>query len=511
MQEQRGGTSQWLPPVAAGCATGLLVFLALGNQIVPNADEGIYLQSGVNVLNGAVPYKDFFAITGPGSFWLLAAIFRIAGVTLRNGRLLLALDLAALVSLAYWLTCRLSRPAIALVTSLLCGLLFFSSPGNLVVNHRWDSSAAMLAATALTIAAIQSARRTPAFLAGVFSAAAAWITPPTALAAIVIALRLWFDPKTRRAAVFHAGGIVTGILVPAAILAIQGGFVPMVTALSWNASHYSSANRVAYGSIFGGPAALFAGAHGGEWIVRILLATAFLLPALLPPLVTVAWLSAIRSPRRPEVFLLAMGAAAVFSSYPRWDLLHLLYISPVFVVLAALWLQDIRYPLVAQAGLIMILIPAAIMCAHTLAGEGPDVTIDSPVGRVRVSEAHAAAIRMSLGNVRPSDTLFVFPYEPLFYFLTQARNPTQYLWLQPGMMGEHEEHTALSELMANRPQWVIYRDIAPAAYLRLWPGSDPAHLRMKGIEDFIQANYTPYATSPSPDGPRQLLRRRDLF
>ena len=503
------GDAAWLPSIAIGCATGLLIHLALGNRVIPNADEGIYLQGGVDVLRSAVPYRDFFAITGPGSFWLVAAMFRIAGITLRSARVLLALDISVLVGLTYWITSRLARPLTALATSVLCAALFLSSPGNLVINHRWDSSAAMLAAIAFTLATIQSPRRTAAFFAGLFSAAAAWITPPTGLVGVVIVLRVWIDVKTRRVAVFVGAGILTGMIVPAWILAAQGGLVPMVKTLFWNASHYSAANRVPFGHIFGGPAALFAGAHGGEWIARILLAIAFLLPALLPPLVAVAWLPAIRDPMRTEIFLLAAGGAAVFSSYPRWDLLHLLYVSPVFLILAAVWVGRIRRKSIAPALFMITVLPAAIMSVHTLLVDGPELSFDSPAGHIRAAKADAAAIQMSLANIQPADTLFVYPYEPLFYFLTQAHNPTRYLWLQPGMMSDADERTAVSELIPHPPKWVLYRDLAPADYLRIWPGSDPTRLRMNLVEEFISANYVRFAVAPSPDGPRQLLKRRD--
>ena len=47
-------------------------------------------------------------------------------------------------------------------------------------------------------------------------------------------------------------------------------------------------------------------------------------------------------------------------------------------------------------------------------------------------------------QVRPSDTLFVFPYRPMVYFLTLARNPTRYSFLQPGMFPESDAQRAAS-------------------------------------------------------------------
>jgi len=497
----------WLPALAIGVAAGLLVYFATAERAVLVNDEGIFLQGGANVLRGAIPYRDFFGVTGPGTIWLLAAIFRLAGVTLRSARLLLAIDFSILIGLTYWVASRLARPGAALGGALLCAALFFSSPNHLLINHRWDCSAAQLGAISMALSAIQSQRRKAAFLAGAFSVLAAWITPPAGLVGVVIALRICIDGKTRRLVPFYAAGAAVCLIVPAAVLAFQGGLTPMFQAMFWNASNYSSANRVPYGFFFGGPAALFAGVRGAEWIQRILLAGPFLLPALLPPAVTLAWLPALRSPRRPELFLLACGAAAVLSNYPRWDLFHLLCIAPLFLALAAARIDRLRSGPTRVAVLLLFLLPAAEMSWLNLSADDR-VAIDSPAGRIRVSEPAARAIQMTLSHVRPGATLFVFPYEPIFYFLTNARNPTRYLWLQPGMMSGQDERTALSELNANPPQWVLYHDMPPAYYLRIWPGADPSRLRINSIEEFIRARYQLCDSARGPDGERQLMERR---
>jgi hypothetical protein len=484
-----------------------LAFLATRDRLTVTTDEGIFLISGLSVFRGAVPYRDFFANTGPGSFWLLGAIFRMAGVSLRAAHFLVACDLGVLTALAYWLTSRLAGWRAALGCALLCSALFLSNPTHTLLNHRWDSNTLALASVALAVAAVQSSSRTAACLAGVIGMLAAWITPPVGLLVLVIAPWLWMRGKPRLLGPIHAAGAVLGALVPAAILNGQGGLGPMIHGLFWNAAHYSAANKVAYGFFFGGPAALFAGVHGVEWLPRILLVMPFLLPALLPPVVAAAWLPALRAPKSWEAFLLVSGGALVASNYPRWDLLHLLYISPIFLVLAAVWLERHTSGIGTMLVLMAFLLPAAMMCLQNLSS-GSEAIVATPVGGVRVSEADARAVRMSVAQIRPTDSLFVFPYEPVFYFLTGARNPTRYFWLQPGMMSDQDERTAYVELNAHPPDWILYRNIPPAEYLRIWPGTDPARLRMPLIEDFIRTRYTAYDRARGNDGQRLLLKRR---
>jgi hypothetical protein len=91
--------------------------------------------------------------------------------------------------------------------------------------------------------------------------------------------------------------------------------------------------------------------------------------------------------------------------------------------------------------------------------------------------------------IQPGESLFVFPYLPIVYFLTGGRNPTRYSYLQPGMMTKEDEEIALAELLANPPRWVLYSDVPKEAYLRIWPNSDPTRLRMPSIEEFIRSRY----------------------
>ena len=176
-------------------------------------------------------------------------------------------------------------------------------------------------------------------------------------------------------------------------------------------------------------------------------------------------------------------------------------------MLAAVWLERHTSGIGTMLVLMAFLLPAAMMCLQNLSS-GSEAIVATPVGGVRVSEADARAVRMSVAQIRPTDSLFVFPYEPVFYFLTGARNPTRYFWLQPGMMSDQDERTAYVELNAHPPDWILYRNIPPAEYLRIWPGTDPARLRMPLIEDFIRTRYTAYDRARGNDGQRLLLKRR---
>ena len=100
-------------------------------------------------------------------------------------------------------------------------------------------------------------------------------------------------------------------------------------------------------------------------------------------------------------------------------------------------------------------------------------------------------LKALLHNVKPGDGLFVYPYFACFYFLSHGTNPTRFSYLQPGLMTDADEAEALRELEAHPPKWIYYEDVPPELYLKHWPSSDPARLRLHSLERFFRKNYRP--------------------
>ena len=87
--------------------------------------------------------------------------------------------------------------------------------------------------------------------------------------------------------------------------------------------------------------------------------------------------------------------------------------------------------------------------------------------------------------------MFVYPYMPMTYFMTQARNPTEFSFFSPGMSTKREEAVALSKLRAHPPEWVLFGTFSREEYLRVVPGGVNTEWRYTGLEDWIEQNYEP--------------------
>jgi len=492
-------------------ATAALLWWLAGQRLVWINDEGIYLDGARRILAGQMPYRDFFVLTGPGTFWNVAVFFKLFGVSLASARALLIFDVALIAACLYWLAAELRSRALGFWLAWFFVALLAGDAGGLVVNHRWDSAALSMMGVALLAAGLRSESRWTRWAiagAGAAAAYAAWVTPPVLL--VLAPMFAWaFVVRRWKGVVYLAAGVaVVSALAGGALLA-TGSLGPMLHHFAWTASQYSTANRFPYGGIIGGYPALFSDAHGLELWVRATLVFFIVLPAVVPICALLGFSAARQLWKTPLLFILACAIAAVLACAPRMDVEHLRYSSPLSYVVASCALanllpRSLRAPLAVGLSFVAciflwnaVTLRTRLETAQTrdgfLVGEPKDLALE------RALEA----------SVQKGEPFFAFPYVPIAYFLTQGANPTRYSFLQPGMMADSDEDQALASLMSAPPVKVFYMDVPEGAYLRLFPSSDPRRLRMHKIEKWLRENYNrdPQFAQRSP-GDNLLIRRQ---
>jgi hypothetical protein len=109
------------------------------------------------------------------------------------------------------------------------------------------------------------------------------------------------------------------------------------------------------------------------------------------------------------------------------------------------------------------------------------------------------------------DRVLVYPYQPLYYFLTATSNSTQFEYLHLGLHAPEHMERAILELEADRTPTVIY---APAFNSWVLPQTFPATsqkaLDSDPVRDYIFAHYRVCKVLPSLEWPYAFMRRRDL-
>ena len=487
---------QWLrraAPLLVFVGAALFLWFAFGNRLILGTnDEGIYLDAAQRILHGQKPYVDFFGVMTPCSFWIQALAFRLLGVTQLAGRAPVILYIALECALIYWLIERYASRAAGIVTALFFLAFQTADPSMITATHRWDSGALALGSIAICVAAQAELPRQWLAVSGFLIACAALATPSVALVGIVTLVWL------RKRAGWYLLGASMGGLAAVAVLSLGGMLPAFVRQLQWLSRNYSSVNVMRYGSIIGGYRALFEGAGVWELPIRFCVVFCLALPAILPvAALLVGW-------RRVNSYLLLSIAALVASTYPRSDVAHLAYISALPYAVTGILVYRL-VPARPRAWLVIFVGVWAAVFGLQPQLPGRLVPLQTPVGDVRASVAEAPAVRELLARVQPGQALFVYPYKPLFYFLTQTENPTRYSYLGPGMMTSEDAGLALEELQTNPPEWVLYMDLNRTEFERVFPSGKGLDWHYPQIETWIKANYGPTAL-PSLGG--YLLLRR---
>ncbi len=482
--------------------TGAWLYWLNARRFVLVGDEGIFVDGARRILDGQVPYRDFFIVMGPGTFWLQALALRIFGITLAASRAVTVLDLSILAACVFWLVSRVNA-AYAAWTAAVLVILETADPSLALPTHRWDSAALATLVVTICAAQISSVRphRGAIFLAGCCAAFAAWITPPVGLVGMVIACWMWM--KARAQFWPYAAGFTAVTISSAVVLAIQGALVPMVRQFFWTGSNYSASNHMFYGSRFGGYGQLFADAGAAELLPRGLIVLGLTLPAILPLILILCFWSQRKDPFFRLVFF--GGLALIASTYPRMDVAHLTYVAPLFYALTAILAASAPWPKARVAVFGICTLLASLFAWHGIAQHRSETSLEAGVGAIRASADDVAFIQSLEQEVPRGSRLFVFPYLPMAHFLTLDRNPTRYSYLQPGMMNEEDESTAISELSADPPEKVLYFNLPESDILRIWPKTDPTRLRLRRIEAYLSSNYHRLSTISYGQGSFEIL------
>lgn len=126
MTDDRGGAGsgrshawRWL------LALGLVALLqwALASPTIRPYDEGLILYGASRVAHGGVPYRDFWSLYGPGSFYVLGLLDLLFGESMLVARAFDAMVRAALVTLVYAMARRRADRALAAAAAAVAFLL----------------------------------------------------------------------------------------------------------------------------------------------------------------------------------------------------------------------------------------------------------------------------------------------------------------------------------------------------------------------------------------------------
>ena len=431
------------PRLLALLATGLYLWLFLRIQWRVG-DEGSIVYGAARVAEGAIPYKDFFEVMGPGTFYGLALWFKAFGTSWLTSRAAVLATALASASAIYYATSRQYRGRWAAVPAVLYTLV--TVPLWPAASHHFDANMWALLAFAASIAA-PPGNRTSSMLTGVFAGLASTVMPQKGvlvLAGLCVGRLLDGRGRGWRRAVadtlwmlgpFAAVGVSTIVFFWS-----RNALGELVYAnLTWPATRYHSVNAVPYaynlreftfdrfGPIF---QALFPTPVAAA--ATVLVTVPFVFIAILPFIAAALVLYGVAT-RRPGSRALTdvpwsywcAGFALFVSECHRPEMNHLTYASPILLVAVCVSLGRVRgFTAVAMRRALASCI-ALLAAVLGLVGSAPAMAMETRSGEIRRFERDEA-LEFLQQNVAAGEPVFVYPYYPMYYFLANVRNPTRY-------------------------------------------------------------------------------------
>ena len=476
-------------------------------------DEGIVLAGAERILHGEVPYRDFFSFYTPGSFYLVALLFRVFGDSLTVARTSLAVTGAGCSVITYVLAHRVCSRAIALFAALLATIT--AVPYRFLVLHNWYSTLLCCLAVYAAVQFIDSRRQMWAFATGSLAAltilfeqskgAGLCLGLAVGFLAVRVLGRAFLFRRSRSAA--FAAGFLWPFIVTFAYFGSQRTITVMLQDWLWPLRHYTEANHVVYGWQNWSEQARDTIFYTGPAWLRILkvfaVSPGLLVPVL--PLIAVGlfayWAFHIRTGKVASVktnyYVLVsavLSGLLISVVIVRADIIHFMYLSPLWYVLLA-WILGApelysRVSVTARPYVVAyIAITFGLMgFALLLAATGAHNLIETRRGLVKTS-AKDTVVEYIQAHVPAGKEVLVYPYLPLYNYLTATRSPSRYDYFQPGMNTPEQAQEIIASLQSHDVRAILFEPWFAQKFANSWPGTPLSTIVKDPVADYIVRNY----------------------
>jgi hypothetical protein len=396
------------------------------------SDEGTLLEGAVRIVHGQVFARDFFEVMGPGTFYLLAAMFKLFGATFLVARSWLFVTSLGTLLAMYFLSRRVCAryqilPPILLVS------VYFSTMWPMV-NHHVDSIFFALLSV-VCIVQWQDLRKGSLLLAaGALAGVTTCILQPKGLL-LLVAFLVWLWWQEHRSSgwmssiALLAGGYVGVVGCTLLYFWSRGALWNLIYMnFVWPSQNYGTVNAIPYATgILQFWSHWLIPIHGVRWLapLGVVLMLPFLMVAGLPVLVIFLGIAYRKNHLRPEILLYWLCSSALWlSEIHRRDIGHLVAGSPLLLVLCIYYLVQYRGKatdwllqlLAISAGALATINLFIVLCVHAVPTRVGNVGMFKPDPVLAFLDNHAA----------PGTEIFSYPYCPMYYFLSSTTNPTRY-------------------------------------------------------------------------------------
>jgi hypothetical protein len=465
--------------------------------LLRGSDEGILVVGAVRTVQGQLLGRDFFEVNGPGTFYWLALFFKLFGVTFLASRICLFVTSLGTALSIYFLSRRVCRN----YQLLPCILVFATYFGTFwpEISHHVDSNCFALLAVLCMVFWQDSKRNWLLVAAGALAGLTAVTVQPKGILLLFafffwLSIQRWRQSTSLTALAWAAGGASGVVALTLGYFWTQGALGDLIYAnVVWPSQSYGPTFSVPYAFLISDYFTHWVvPMHGLNWTMGMaaVLCIPFLFVAALPVLILSLGIGQGIRNIRPEILLYWLaGSAMWFSEIHRKDIAHLVFGSPLLVVLCIFYLSESR-----NRGLSLTL-QALSIASVCLAGATLIVALIAQPMQTRAGRVHTAAYDPVLAaiedHVPAGEELLIYPYAPMYYFLSATTNPTRYSTfcfnLKVGPQFVFDEIS--QNLDQRRVKYVLWdRNVADKRLAALFPSKLPdSHI----FEPYLELHYKP--------------------
>jgi 4-amino-4-deoxy-L-arabinose transferase-like glycosyltransferase len=502
-----------------------------------SSDEGIILQGAQRILQGEVLYRDFFSFFTPGSYYWMALFLKVFGSSILVGRAVLMVE-GGLFSVLIYL---LARRGCSRWSALLAAYFVTLSclPSAFMVVHNWDSTLWACLALYCAVRFLERSRPGWALATGSF-ASLTCLFEQSKGAGLVLGLSAgflilgWKERGRVRWDWQRMAALLAGFLGPFLFTLIYFGLkhsLPQLLAdWFWPLHHYTPFNSVPLGFLGLGPAerdAIYAGPPLSLLLALLITGPCYMV-SVLPVLAAfslIHWSAKAwrenPAPGKGAYYVLSsatlVGLLISTLATRRPDFAHFLYLSPLFFLVLA-WIldgRDIPSSLLRAARPMLVFLLILSFTAYGMAH------LWQPLNARQRLETRRGTLKMNgsenvldyvQAHVSAGESMLVYPYLPLYYYLTATRSPGRYECLLPGLHSPQQAEELRSELDADRTRVVLFAPLYREEVIRQFPAVTLAGLAARDpVEDYISTHYRACASLMSRDvWPFVFMIRKDL-
>ncbi len=462
----------------------VLMCLPYLRAVYSMGDEAILLNGAVRMLHGETLYKDFFEFMFPGGFLLTEWWFGIAGVSILSARVLGILVMVSVTCFTFLATRQATRNATLSAIFIIGWVAASHGPLIILPSHHWFTTLFSMIGFWAALSSLKNPQqgRWAACLAGAMEGAAVMVTPTCGALAWLAAATFF----ARQGAIDFLAYLAASALAPAVMLAYLIAHNDLTFAyadcIRWTAEHYASIQAVPFGR----------GANPQNYTIFYLFPLAGLLTVL------VCALNGRNCLRDRVLHLcLAFAVAGFIGCFPRPDITHLGYatplVLPLFAYCATSLAQHCRpiFAAILLELLITLCVPSVLACGFMANKSLHPKPTPTPLGAVvLIGQKGAAGMLERLAAMPPGDDYFFYPYMPLMSFLTGREHVSKYDIFTPDYTLPSQYQDACLTVM-QRANWVVIdRQYTPAYCKKSFPAmQNPNPSEAQGFETALNHGF----------------------